>query len=122
MWAQTVNALLGLWLMAAPAVLAYGEAGRINDRIVGPLIATFAWIAVTEVTRGCRWVNVLLGAWLIVAPVVLGYHDKGPVWNSVCVGIAVVVLSFVRGHIKASYGGGWRALFTPIADAPKPPP
>ena len=111
MWAQVINTLLGIWLMAAPAVLAYGKPGSVNDRIVGPLIATFAWIAVTEVTRGCRFVNVLLGGWLIIAPIVLGYHDAAPVWNSVCVGIVVVVLSFVRGKVKASYGGGWRSLF-----------
>jgi hypothetical protein len=37
MWAQVANAFLGIWLMAAPTVLEYDGAARINDLIAGRL-------------------------------------------------------------------------------------
>jgi hypothetical protein len=50
MWAQLINALLGMWLMAAPAVLGYIGPARTNDRIIGPLAAGAALIAIWETT------------------------------------------------------------------------
>ena len=67
-WARLVNAGLGLWLMAAPAVLGYGAPAEINDRIAGPIAATFAIIAITGATRPARRVNAAVGAWLLIAP------------------------------------------------------
>ena len=44
MWAHILNALLGIWLMIAPAVLAYGAPARRCGRSSGPVIAMFAVI------------------------------------------------------------------------------
>jgi hypothetical protein len=110
MWVQMVSSLLGVWLMAAPAVLGYGDPARTNDRIVGPLSASFAFIAIWEVTRGLRWAGLPLGAWLLVAPWVLGNYASTPTLNSMVVGLLLIALSLVRGNIGQSFGGGWSAL------------
>ena len=110
MWARFVNAALGVWLMAAPAVLGYsGTAAATNDRIVGPVAASAAIIAMWEATRGLRRVNLLLGAWLIAAPWVLGHPDAAA-WNSVLVGVATAAASLVRGRLTHRYAGGWAAV------------
>lgn len=111
MWAQMLNAALGVWLMAAPAVLGYGPPAETNDRIVGPVIATFAIVACWEATRPVRRWNLPLGAWLLLAPWVLGYAGGLATLNSLAVGVLVIGLARVRGTITGRYGGGWSALW-----------
>lgn len=111
MWAQVINALLGIWLMAAPAVLGYGAAAATNDRIVGPIAASFAVIAWWQATRPTRWVNLPLGLWLLVAPFVLGYGATAPLVNSLAVGVVLAALAFVKGTVDTDFGGGWRAVW-----------
>jgi hypothetical protein len=106
---QIINTALGIWLMAAPAVLQYGRPASTNDHIVGPLIATFACIAIWEATRSVRWFNLPLGLWLMVAPLALGHPPDGMI-NSVLCGIAIAALSCVGGEVKQRFGGGWSAL------------
>lgn len=72
MWAYILNALLGIWLMAAPAALHYAGVASVNDRIVGPVATECAIIAISEVTRPVRWGNVALGLWLVIAPWIYG--------------------------------------------------
>ena len=111
MWAQVVNAALGIWLMAAPAVLAYGDPAQTNDRILGPVAATFAIVAWWEATRPVRWVNLPIGLWLILAPWILGYAETAAVVNSVLVGIVLAACATVQGTVEGRYGGGWSVLF-----------
>ena len=117
MWAQSVNVLLGLWLMAAPAVLGYGGTARMSDRIIGPLAASVALIAVAEVTRPVRWLNVVLGLWLLAAPWLLGAEWTAMV-NSTVVGLLLIVLATVRGTVRHRFGGGWTALWASRAANP----
>lgn len=109
MFARLVSAALGIWLMAAPAVLDYGEPAASADRIVGPLVASFSLIAAWEVTRALRWVNVALAVWLVVAPVLLGY-PRDPLVNGIATGVLIGSLSLVRGRRKHRFAGGWRSL------------
>ena len=109
-WARLLNAAVGIWLMAAPAVLGYGAPAATNDRLVGPIAASFAIIALWEVTRPVRRVNLGLGVWLIAAPLVLGYGTL-PAVNSVIVGVLLTGLSLVRGEVTGQFGGGWRTVW-----------
>ncbi len=109
MWPQIVTVALGVWLMAAPAALGYSGAVRTAHEIVGPIIATFAWVAAAECTRSVRRANLPLGAWLVVAPLLLDHPSNAAV-NSVVVGIAVVLLARARGTPRTRFGGGWRSL------------
>lgn len=119
MWARWVNIALGIWLMAAPAVLGYGAPASINDRIVGPLVASFATMAMWQVTRSLRWLNLLLGLWLLVAPWLLGYPVGREVANSLLVGTIIALASGVRGPLPHRIGGGWRAIWQQDRSASK---
>ena len=114
MWAQIINTLLGLYLMASPAIWRFEEAvptAADNDHIIGPVMATFACVAIWEATRNTRWANIPLGAWLLVAPWILGYEQTAPIINDMAVGAAVIAFSLVRGKVTQRFGGGWRSLF-----------
>lgn len=106
MWARVLNTMLGVWLMAAPAVLGYGDPAQVVDRILGPLAASFAVVAMGEATRPVRHVNLLIGVLLLLAPWVLGYPG-GATANSMLVGAAMMAFSRVRGRVKEEFGGGW---------------
>lgn len=115
MWAHLINTLLGVWLMAAPDVLDYGDPAETADRIVGPLLTTFACIAIWEVTRPCRWITLAGGVWLLVAPWLLGYETRELI-HSVMVGAVISGLSLVAGRQNTRFGGGWRVLWTASSD------
>lgn len=106
-----ISALVGLWLMASPVVLGYFGPARINDRVCGPLIATFAIIALWEVTREVRWLNVLLAFWLMLAPLLLHYPTWTPVVNSLACAAVLVVAAVAPGSKTGRYAGGWKSLF-----------
>ena len=110
MWPRLLTALAGIWLMASPAVLDYADPARANDRIIGPLVASMAIIAIWDITRPLRWVTVILGAWLLTAPWLLGHaHDAR--WNSLAVGALVLASSLVKGTRTHQFGGGWSSLW-----------
>lgn len=111
MWARLLNALLGIWLMAAPAVLNYGEPALTNDRIFGPIAASLATVAIWQATRPLRWLNLLVGIWLLLAPWVLSYAEAVAMINSSIVGILMVALALVKGKTDQEFGGGWSALW-----------
>jgi hypothetical protein len=106
MWPRIISALLGIWLMVAPSVLHYDASASINDRIVGPLIAATAIIAIWEVTRPLRWLGILFGLWLLVAPGIFHFPPHALV-NSAVVGALLVILSFLGGRVMEKFGGGW---------------
>jgi hypothetical protein len=110
MWTHLLAALAGIWLMAAPAVLDYADPARANDRIIGPIVASIAIIAVWEIGRPLRWVNVILGAWLLIAPWLLG-HPPDARWNSLAAGALILALSLAKGKHTHQVGGGWTALW-----------
>lgn len=110
MWARIGNTALGIWLMAAPAVLGYAGAAGMSDRIAGPAIATFAIVAITDVTRPLRRVNTVVGVWLLLAPWLLGFPPSAT-WNSVIVGVLVIGMSLVRGSVESRFGGGWKMVW-----------
>lgn len=113
---QLPAAALGIWLMAAPSVLGYRGAGADNDRIVGPVVASIALVAMAEAVRGLRLVNLATGAWLVVAAFVLPYPSDGTL-NAVAVGAAVAVAALPGGWTHQRYGGGWRSLRDPRTSA-----
>lgn len=111
MWMQIINAVLGIWLMISPAVLQGGVKAEDNNHITGPVIATFAIIALWEATHNIRLWNVPLGVWLVVAPFILGYETGASIINSILTGILIVVISLKKGTIKGKYAGGWKVLW-----------
>lgn len=111
MWAQIINAILGIWLMVAPSVLNYGSSGTDSCHITGPLIATFAIVSFWEATRAVRKFNIPMGLWLLLAPWVLGYGETLPIVNDMFCGALVIAFALVKGKIEGTYGGGWKAIW-----------
>ena len=101
--------LLGIWLMATPAVLGYDGAARISALVAGPLAASFSWIALSEVTRPLRRCNLVVGLWLVASAFVL-HQPFGAVINGVLVGLLLGGTALLPYPTKGRYGGGWSAL------------
>ncbi len=109
-WTLLVSAALGVWLMAAPAVVQAEGPAADSDHIGGALILTLAIIVTAEVARPLRLVNVVVGAWLVVAPWVLAGSNVGATSNDMIIGAAVILLALPRGAIRERYGSWNRHL------------
>jgi uncharacterized membrane protein len=110
-WNLVLCALLGIWLMAAPAVLGATGTAADADRLAGALALTWAVIGFGEIVRPIRLLNVLTG---LALAAVAWFVDGGTAasrWNDVAVGIALAVLSIRRGIIEERFAGWNRYLF-----------
>lgn len=131
--ASVINILAGLWLIASPWIYTGSPAvqgmpggaapiGAWNSVIVGMVVALFAVIRLSSgaVTAPLSWVNAALGAWMIAAPWVIGYAADPPrTWNSVIVGIIVLIMAIISasgsetlgegewGYREGPWAGGW---------------
>ena len=74
MWPRLHNVLIGLWLMASPAIFHYGHSASVNNRVLGPVVLACGLIGLHEVARGLRWVNLVIGGWLLVSAVAPRRH------------------------------------------------
>jgi hypothetical protein len=99
-WANWVNALVGVWFVLSPFVLGYSaDAGRTGTSIVGGLILLIlgAWAASNEDARRKVWiqyVNGLVGIWFVISPWVLAFtQDPAALWTSLIGGAIAVVLA-----------------------------
>jgi uncharacterized membrane protein YdjX (TVP38/TMEM64 family) len=111
MWPRFINMLIGLWLMSSPGLLNYDSAATDNGHIIGPILATFSAIAIWEATRNVRIWNYPLGVWLLLAPWILDYTYLTAILSDMIAGVIIIILCSIKGKVKQSFGGGWRALF-----------
>jgi hypothetical protein len=112
-WNLVVVAVLGGWLMAAPAVFqTQGLAADINY-LLGAVVWVMAIIALAEVARAARFVNIALAIALMVLPWLIdGSSGMATILsslNNLVVGALVIVLSIPPGKIKNTYGS-WNRL------------
>jgi hypothetical protein len=108
-WNLALSALLGIWLMFAPALL--GTQGRAadSDHLVGAVIVTVSVIVMAEVIRAGRFLNVLLGLWTAAAPWIFSGASAGARWSDVLVGLLVAALAIPKGSIRERYAA-WNRL------------
>ena len=109
-WNLPVCAVLGVWLMAAPAAL--GADGAVADAhyLIGALIVTWAVIGFSEIVRPVRLLNVLPGLAIIAAPWLFEGSTTLSRWNDIVVGLAVMALSVPRGRIEERFASWNRYL------------
>lgn len=111
MIAQVVGIVVGVALMAAPAVLGYaGSTASDVHRTIGPTAAGLALIAVWQATRSVRLPNIVLGIVLAVSPVVVD-HPADAAVVAVVAGAALVAATPFAGRERRRLGGGWRAAW-----------
>jgi uncharacterized membrane protein len=103
-WNLPLCAALGVWLMAAPAVL--GATGRASDisHLAGALVLTWSVIGFGEVIRPVRLLNVPIGVALLAAPWLVAGYTEASRWNGIIVGLALILLSLPRGRIEERFG------------------
>lgn len=110
MWAQLINALIGLIIMISPGVIPFTQTEANNNHIFGPLAFTFAVISLWECNRNARLINIIIGAWLIIAPFIFQFQTNAFLIDIIA-GILLILFSLVKGKITNQFGGGWRSLF-----------
>lgn len=101
--------LLGVWLIAAPAVLGYSGVAADTHRLLGPIAGGTAFVAIAQSIHMLRWLTVPVGLLLVAAPV-LGFPAEATV-NSIVTGLAITALGFVEREPSRDFGGGWRVLW-----------
>lgn len=101
-WQDWVNALLGLWVVLSPSMLAHVMASSLepggvpeavmwNQYVVGGAIAALAVVALFAFKAWEEWTNVILGAWLLASPWMLGFYGAPALmWNAVILGVLVL--------------------------------
>lgn len=100
LWANIVNALLGVWFVIAPFVLAFRDVpSAMWTSIVGGLILLIlaGYAVLNEPARKIRWiqyVNGLVGIWFILFPFVHAMSGRTSVlWTALIGGLVALVLS-----------------------------
>src|SRR5690606_27281360 len=96
MWTRIGMTALGIWLMSAPGIFGFEKHISNSAHIVGPLIATFAIISLSEATRNVRLLCIPLALWLLAAPWVLQYDNTTALINDYAVAILLFLLSIVK--------------------------
>lgn len=105
-----IATVLGLWLLAAPAVLGVSIRSAAADiaHIGGAFVVVAAVIAMAEVVRATRWLNVAGGAAIAAAALIVG-ESLDYVVVVALTGVAIAVASIPRGRVRESYAD-WRRL------------
>lgn len=109
-WNLPVAALLGVWLMSAPAVLGLTERAADIDYLAGALVVTWSVIAFGEVARPVRFLNIPVGLCLFAATFLVSGGTDASRGNDLATGLAVAALSVRRGRIQARFGAWNRML------------
>lgn len=111
MASRIISLVLGLVLMTSPALFDYSGTGADMAHIFGPVVTTFSFIALSEVTRNINRVNVLLGVWIAAAPIFFQYPSTGIIMLHVILGLIIAMLGLIPHSVPKTFGGGWDAIF-----------
>ncbi|OFZ53322.1 MAG: vitamin K epoxide reductase [Bdellovibrionales bacterium RIFOXYC1_FULL_54_43] len=103
------SAVLGLWLVFAPAVFDVSRPVANFTHAAGLLAVTFSVIAMGEVIRMFRWVNIVLALALIAVPI---WASSPALFTAhhLLAGILLIVLSVPKGRIFEKYGTWQRMI------------
>jgi hypothetical protein len=109
-WTLPMAAGLGVWLMAAPAVLELEGQAATSHQVAGAMVVTWSVIAFGEIARPARLLNVPVGLWIAVSPWMFSGATNLSRWTDVLVGALLMVLSLRRGLIDERFGAWNRYL------------
>jgi len=102
--ASGLNFLTGVYLLISAWAAGATSGATANGIIFGIIVAILAATRFTGATGPwASWLDALIGVWMIVSTWVFGYTEYGWKWNSIIVGIIMIVL------------GVWSALATQTA-------
>lgn len=122
MWKRLLDAALvvgprllavvfGVWFMVMPAIVGYSDTlAGMNDRLTGPILAGFAFLALSPTLRFLRWAELAIAPWIFITPLFIRYEIDGntlPEIVHICVAVILVGTVFLGGKTAKTYGGGW---------------
>lgn len=91
--ASGLNFIVGIYLLISAWIGAMNGGSRANGIIFGIIVAILAALRFSESTGAwASWINALIGIWLIISPWVYGTAGTSWMWNSIVVGIIMLVL------------------------------
>jgi hypothetical protein len=96
--ASALNSFAGVHLLASGLFAGPSTASRWNNISAGVVVGILASNRLSGATPWASVFNALVGAWLIISPWVFSFVGQGWMWNSIVLGIIVLVL------------GAWSAL------------
>lgn len=102
-WTLVASTLLGIWLMAAPAVLPQVKASADLSHISGALVVTISVVAMGEPLRSLRYLNLVMAAVLVGGSFFTGSGPLTTGANTVCA-LVLAGLSLPRGTVRESFG------------------
>jgi hypothetical protein len=89
-WRDFANILLGVWLIASPATLAYRDPAMVaSDLTTGGVIVLLGALTLSPRFDLARWGLCFSGIWLLFAPLVFWTRDAGAYANDTVVGAFV---------------------------------
>ena len=120
LWVSTAVALLGVWLVFAPATFGYGDAGQVSkgveritaERELRDVVTRGTWVTWSDIVSGlllvvlavtprrfwAAWAACIVGLWVLVAPLLLWAPDDTAYLNGLVVGALVRALTvLIRG-------------------------
>jgi len=108
--AAGINVLLGIWFFVSPWIYgAVGKGNAWNSWIVGALVFILAAtrLSSTAGAQSLGWCNMILGAWIFASPWIYAYTaNSGRFINSLCVGVAIFLLSVYGASAHKTPIGG----------------
>lgn len=91
--ASGLNFLAGVYLLIAAWANGANAGARANGIIFGIIVAILAATRFSGATRPwASWVDALIGLWMIISPWVYRYSGTDWKWNSIIIGIIMIVL------------------------------
>jgi len=104
--ASGLNFIAGIYLLISAWIAHVTAGGMANGIVFGIIVAILAASRFAGSTGPwASWLDALIGVWMILSPWVYGYADHAWKWNSIVVGIVMIVL------------GVWSALSTKAGEA-----
>ena len=112
--ARLLAVVFGIWFMVMPAIVGYSDTlAGMNDRLTGPILAGFAFLALSPTLRFLRWAELAIAPWIFITPLFIRYDFDGntlPEIVHVCVAVILFGTVFLGGKTTKGYGGGWGAV------------
>lgn len=115
-WQDSLNLILGLWVIVSPWVLGFTDIqyAPANAVVIGIIIAAMAVWALVAFQEWEEWVNVFLGLWLVATPWLFGFAAMSSAatagsayaasWNFVLAGLLVAGLAIWSRHDTRKHG------------------
>jgi hypothetical protein len=98
-WNLILSAIVGIALMAAPALFSISQAAADSDPIAGALSAVVSVVSMAEGARKARRINSLFGLWILAQLLWLDGNLFAHAYHAAA-GLLLIALSFRQGPIR----------------------